>query len=172
MTEGGESIDEARLWVELRETRRATFWSGNSPLAKLAVDGPGVDTDVAYVEFGGSCILSGLARDLRVGGGGCLGWPMDLDLNTPGDVGDGEYVGEAPSDEVSGTDVFTGSGFRSGWVGGGVISLARVGDAEFGRGSSVIGTPRIRPLSGDRENGDLPRCFDGDKDNRAFATDS
>jgi hypothetical protein len=102
-------------------------------------------------------MLSGLARGLRVGGGGGLGCPMDLDLKTFGDVGDRGYVGEAPSDEISAVDVFTGGGFRSGCVGGGAISVGRVGDSELGRGSSVRVTARTRPLSGDRENGDLAR---------------
>lgn len=97
---------------------------------------------------------------------------MDLDLDTFGDVGDREYVGEVPSDVVSRLDVFTGGGFRSGWVGGGVISAGRVGDAEFGRGPSETTAARTRPRSGDREKGDFPRSFDGDRVNRAFATDS
>lgn len=126
----------------------------------------------AGVEFEGSCMLSGLPRGLRVGGGGGLGCPMDFDLNTFADAEDRGDVGEVPSDAVSRVDVFTGGGFRSGCVGGGVISAGRVGDAEFGRGSSVKVTARTRPRSGDREKGDAPRFFDEDRDNRAFATDS
>ena len=45
-------------------------------------------TGVSYIELGGSCTLSGLVRDLRVGSGGGLGCPMDLDLNTFGEAGD------------------------------------------------------------------------------------
>jgi hypothetical protein len=100
LTEGEESIDEARLWFEPRETRRVTLWRGNSPLARVVVGRAGVGADVAYTELGGSCMLSGLARDLRVGGGG-LECPMDSDLNTFNDVGDERSVGETPSDEVS-----------------------------------------------------------------------
>lgn len=170
LTEGEESIDEARLCVELRETRRVTFWRGNSPL--VTGDGAGVDTGVAYVELGGSCTLSGLVRDLRVGGGGGLGCPMDLDLNTLGDVGDRGDVGKPSSGENSGPDVFTGGTLRSGCIGGGAMSVCRVGDAEIGRGSSVEVVPRIRPRSGDREKGEFPLYFAGDRDNRAFATDS
>ena len=83
-------------------------------------------------------MLSGLPRGLRVGGGGGLGCPMDLDLNTLNEAGDSGCVGETPSDEISKTDAFTGGGFLSGWVGGGVISAGRVGDTELGRGSSVM----------------------------------
>jgi len=97
---------------------------------------------------------------------------MDLDLNTLNEEGDSGCVGETPSDEISTTDVFTGGGFRSGCVGGGAISAGRVGDTELGRGSSVMVMPRIRPRSGEREKGEDPRFFDGDSDNRAFATDS
>lgn len=97
---------------------------------------------------------------------------MDLDLKTFGDVGDKGYVGKTPSDEVSKIDVFTGGGFRSGCIGGGAISVCRVGDVEIGRGSSVVTTPRVLPRSGDREKGEFPRLFAGDRDNRAFATDS
>ena len=117
-------------------------------------------------------MLSGLPRGLRVGGSGGLGCPMDLDLDNLNDAGDSGCVGETPSDEFSGTDVFTGCGFRSGCVGGGVISAGRVGDTELGRGSSVMATPRTRPRSGEREKGEVPRFFDGERDNRAFATDS
>ena len=165
MTDGEESIDEARLCVEPRETRRVTFGSGNS---SFTVDGAGV----AYAGLGGSCMLSGLARGLRVGGGGGLGCPIDLDRNTLCDVGDRGYVGETPSDEISITDVFTGGGFRSGCIGGGAISVGRVGEVELGRGSSVVAMPRILPRSGERAKGEFLRFFDGDRDNRAFATDS
>lgn len=131
-----------------------------------------MDADVVYVELGGSCMLSGLARDLRAGGGRGLGCPMDLDLNTFNDVGDKGYVGEASSNEIPGPDAFARGGLRSGCMGGGAISVCRVGDAEFGRGSSVEVKPRILPRSGDREKGELLRLFSGARDNRAFATDS
>ena len=147
-----------------------TVWRGNSPL--VVADGAGVDPGVTYVELGGSCMLSGLARDLRVGGGGGLECPMDLDLNTFGDVGDGGYAEETSSDGISETDVFMGGALRSGCIGGGAISVCRVGDAEFCRGSSVRLTPMARPRSGDRGKGEFPRLFVGDRDNRAFATDS
>jgi len=97
---------------------------------------------------------------------------MDLDLNTLGDVGDRGYVGEVLSDETSGPKVFMGGGFRSGCIGGGAISACRVGDAELGRGGSVVATPIPRPRSGDREKGEFPLFITGDRDNRAFATDS
>ena len=138
----------------------------------VAADGAGVVAGVSYIELGGSCTLSGLVRDLRFGSGGGLGCPMDLDLNTVGDVGDKGLVGEAPSDEISRPGGLTGGGLRSGWVGGGAISACRVGDAEIGRGSSVKATAIFRPRSGDREKGELPRFLNGDGDNRAFATDS
>jgi hypothetical protein len=147
-----------------------TLGRGNSPLA--VVDGAGVDPGVADVDPGGSCMLSGLARDLRVGGGGGLECPMDLDLNTFGDVGDGGYADETSSDGISGPDVFTGGALRSGCIGGGSISVCRVGDTEFCRGSSLRVTLRTRPRSGGREKGEFPRLFEGDRDNRAFATDS
>lgn len=124
------------------------------------------------MEPGESCTLSGLVRDLRVGGGGCLEFPIDLDLNTFGDVGDKGCVGEGASDEVSGADVFISGGLRSGCIGGGAISAGRVGETEIGRGSSVKATPEVRPRSGDREKGEFPRRFAMDRDNRAFATDS
>lgn len=136
------------------------------------VGGAGVVADVSYIELWGSCTLSGLVRDLRVGGGGCLGCPMDLDLNTFGDVGDEEYVGEGASDEISATDVFTSGGLRSGCIGGGEISAGRVGDTEICRGSSVKATPGFRPRSEDGETDEFPLFFAGDRDSRAFATDS
>lgn len=147
-----------------------TVWKGNSSSA--AVDGFGVVAGVACVEPGESCILSGLVRDLRDGGGGGLGCPMDLDLNTFADVGDGEEAEGTSSKEISGPDIFTGGGLRPGCIGGGAISVCRVGDAEFGRGSSVGVAHGFRPRSGEREKGEFPRLFAGDKDNRAFATDS
>jgi len=131
-----------------------------------------VVADVSYTELGGSCTLSGLVRDLRVGGGRSLGCPIDLDLTTVGDVGDKGYVGEGSSDEISAVDVFTSGRLRSGCVGGGPISAGRVGDTEIGRGSSVKATPGFRPRSGDREKGEFPRLFTEDRDSRAFATDS
>jgi len=131
-----------------------------------------VDAGVVYAELGGSCMLSGLARDLRVGGGGGLGCPMDLDLDTFGDVGDKGRREVTSSNEISGPNVFTEGGLRSGCMGGGAISVFRVGDAEFGRGSSVGTTPRIRPRSGDREKGEFFRLLAEDRDKRAFATDS
>jgi hypothetical protein len=97
---------------------------------------------------------------------------MDLDLNTVGDVGDKGYVGEGPPDEVSGIDVFTGGGLRSGCIGGGAISENRVGETDTWRGSSVRASPGFLPRSGDWEKGELPRVLAGDRDNRAFATDS
>jgi len=124
-----------------------TVSRGNSPL--VIVDGAGVDPGVVPGDLGGSCMLSGLARNLRVGGSGGLECPMDLDLNTFGEVGDRGYVGETSSDEISGPDVFTGGTLRSGCIGGGAISMCRVGDAEFCRGSSVRVTPNTRPRSGD-----------------------
>lgn len=146
------------------------FWGVGSPL--VVIDGAGVNTGVSYVELGGSCMLSGLARDLRVGGGGGLGCPMDLDLNTLGGEDDRGYAEETSSGEISRPGAFTGSALRSGCIGGGAISACRVGDAEFCRGSSVRVTPETRPRSGDRGKGEFPRLFLGDRDNRAFATDS
>ena len=136
----------------------------------MVVDGAGVVADVSYTEIGGSCILSGLVRDLRAGGGRNLGYPVDLDLNTFGDVGDEESTGEGASDEISRAGGCTSCGLRSGCIGGGAISAGRVGDTEICRGSSVKVTPGFLPRSGDRENGDFPRFFMGD--NRALATDS
>lgn len=138
---------------------------GNSPL--VVADGVGVDVGAACVGFGESCMLSGLVRDLRLGGGGGLGCPMDLDLNTPGNVGDRGDVGETSSDVISALDALVGGALRSGCIGGGAISVGRVGDTETVRGSFVRVTPRTRPRSGDREKGEFPRL-----DNRAFATDS
>jgi len=147
-----------------------TFCGAGSPL--VVVDEAGADPGVSYVKFGGSCMLSGLARDLRVGGSGGLGCPMDLDLNTFGGVDDRGYAEEASSDEISRPCAFTGSALRSGCIGGGAISACRVGDVEFCRGSSVRVTPETRPRSGDRVKGEFPLLFLGDRDNRAFATDS
>jgi hypothetical protein len=137
----------------------------------VTVDGAGVVADVSYIELGGSCTLSGLVRDLRAGGGRSFGCPMDLDLNTFGDVGDEGSVGEGASDEISGAGVFTSCGLRSGCIGGGAISAGRVGETEIGRGSSVK-TTGFRPRCGDREKGEFLRLLVGDTDNRAFATDS
>lgn len=96
---------------------------------------------------------------------------MDLDLKTFVDVGDKGFVGGAPSDEVSGIDKFDG-GLRSGCIGGGAISVCRDGDTEIGLGSSVKATPGLRPRSRDGEKGEFVRLFAGDRDSRAFATDS
>lgn len=125
----------------------------------MVVDGAGVVADPSYIGLGGSCTLSGLMRDLGVSGGGNLECPMDLDLNTFGDVGDNGYVGDGPSDEISGANVFTSGGLRSGCIGGGAISAGRVGDTEIGRGSSVKRTSGFRPRSGDREKGEFPRLL-------------
>lgn len=138
----------------------------------MAVDGAGVVADVSYIGLGGSCTLSGLVRDLRAGGGNSFECPMDLDLNTFGDVGDKGDVGEGAPGEMSGADGFTSGGLRSGCIGGGAISEGRVGDAEICRGSSVKATPGFRPRSGDREKGEFPRFFAGVGNNRALATDS